>query len=441
MSVPTYQQILAEQYEESARDLLLQHDDSDVAGNEEVDPHNSLNQVGTTLENPEEFQQFQGNRNSEHNLIVPKTFTDTGVTSVRYNKDVQTNIIVIDSRFRAYAVPGIPTPPDIFNTGVQLNPTAQALAQTELTSLSSNFVFRFQKLNRNVISASLTSLELPNTFYNVQNVRFNDYIYVAQGLCSENPFYTKIKVLTVDTSLGLGCPSTTQGNGVINGFYYSNTSIINALNNALRVNIPNSQRMFSDDLSFSYSNGFCQVNNNSKTHNYTFSFPRYNASLTSYQIFPPLGKMLGFNQFNYDIYQTSSIPFQYNFQCAQISACQCYGSMTSEDQINMNADPYIYLSIADWANLEHATVNDTYFTAFAHIPITVSKGDSIHDTLTNNTTTKKYYFPQPTNIQQFEIRLLDMTGQKLIMPNTNWLMTIEVEEVLSQSLYEKMREL
>jgi len=439
MSVPTYQQILAEQYEESARDLLLQQQESDNV-NEEIDPHNSSTQIGTTLENPEEFQQFQGNRGSEDHLIVPKTFTDTGVTSVRYNKDVQKNIIVIDSRFRAYAIPGIPTLPSNLTTSVYINPVAQSLAQTELTSLSSNFSFRFQKLNRNVISMSLTSLNLPNTFYNVQDVRFNDYIYVAQGLCSETTSYTKIKLLTVDTSLTLGCPSSNQGNGAVNGYYYSNTSIINGLNNALKMNIPNSERMFSDDLSFSYSNGFCQVSNNS-TNNYTFSFPRYNASLSSYQIFPPLGKMLGFNQFNYDIYPTSSSPFQYKFECAQISACKCYGTMSGEDPIDMNADPYIYVSIADWANVEHATVNDTYFTAFAHIPITTPKGQLIYDNLVNNTTTKKYYFPQPTNIQQLEIKLLDMTGQKLIMPNTNWLMTLEAEEVLSQSLYEKMREL
>jgi len=39
------------------------------------------------------------------------------------------------------------------------------------------------------------------------------------------------------------------------------------------------------------------------------------------------------------------------------------------------------------------------------------------------------------------VKLLDMTGNLLLMPNTNWSMVLELEEVISQALYEKLREL
>jgi hypothetical protein len=51
-------------------------------------------------------------------------------------------------------------------------------------------------------------------------------------------------------------------------------------------------------------------------------------------------------------------------------------------------------------------------------------------------------FLQPTNINLLEIRLLDGFGNDLRMDNNvNYSMTLEIEEVLSQALYEKLREL
>jgi hypothetical protein len=86
--------------------------------------------------------------------------------------------------------------------------------------------------------------------------------------------------------------------------------------------------------------------------------------------------------------------------------------------------------------------NDAYFTVFAKIPVTVDKGKLIYDNDVTNTTLKTYHFLQPTNVQQMEIKLLDRLGQILqFPPNINYSMTIEVEDVASKALYEKLREM
>ena len=64
----------------------------------------------------------------------------------------------------------------------------------------------------------------------------------------------------------------------------------------------------------------------------------------------------------------------------------------------------------------------------------------IIDNESTNSTTKEYRFLQPTNIQQVEIQLLDMSGTEIVFKQ-NFSMTLEVEEVVSHSLYEKLREL
>jgi len=510
MSVQTYQQILAQQYEESARDLLVHEEFENTEG---VDPHNSSNQVGTTLENPEDFQQFAGDRGTAEHIIVPKQFVDNGTNSVRYRKDVQNDIFIIDTRFRSYAVAGIPALPQSLVT----NPNYVSPILSNATSITSDFVFHIQRLVRNVMSATLTSFELPNTFFNIVDIRNNYFIYIRAGYDENVPFalirltitYRGTAELVVDNdaglipgmsivfaeSLGIILADTTyyiissgsktitisltlggpaiNPDGTIgmqvqsiasyytqvpvfitdinissnpvagqrlgpagqNGFYYSNTSIIPALNTAL-------QAVGITDITVSYSNGYCLFNNNS-TIAYTLNFTPVSSS-TNPQIFATLGNMLGFNSFVYRLNPINTTPppiSPCDFQCGQISACQCYGILTGEDPINMNADPYIYISIADWDNIRHQSINDSYFTAFSRIPINIPKGQLIYDNMTNNTMTKKYYFLQPTNLQQFEIKLLDINGLILLMPNTNWTMALEMEEVLSQSLYEKLREL
>jgi len=152
---------------------------------------------------------------------------------------------------------------------------------------------------------------------------------------------------------------------------------------------------------------------------------------TTPQVYPTLLSMLGFNQL-----QTS------NVSGVGLTTYLNATTLTSEERMSTNVDPYLYIAVNDWNTVEHQTKNDSYFTVFAKIPVNVDKGNVIYDNESTNTTTKMFRFLQPTNIQSLEIQLLDGFGNELRMDNNvNYSMTLEIEEVLSQALYEKLREL
>jgi hypothetical protein len=442
----TYQQLLAQQYEENARDLLA-YQETDYHNVEEehgqIDAHNANNDVGEPLTDPHEFQHFGGNRNNQDIIIKPSEFKDHGKTSVRYNKDVQLDIFNIDTRFRSYAVPGLSSTPKtlIGNTKVNGKNYVSPVDST-ITSLTSNYVFQIERQLRNIISATLTSFELPNRFFNLVDIRNNYYIYVKQGIYSDDNPYTQIAVYITDFNLSTSTLTQTLGPAGQNGFYYSNTSIIPALNYSLKIG-------GFTELSVTYVDGYCYFNNSSNSNTYVLNFTPEappSGSITNAQIYPTLGRMLGFTNFIYELLPTNPTitnpcPTPCDSNCGHIIVCQNNGSIAGEDLIDMNADSYIYLSVGDWNNVQHETADNSFFTVFAKVPITVDKGKLIYDIVYNNSITKTYYFQQPTNLQQFQVTLLDKTGQVLLMPNVDWSMTIELEEVLSQSLYEKMREL
>jgi hypothetical protein len=438
----TYQQLLAEQYEENARDLLVyQETDYHNVEEENINPHNANHQVGVELENPHEFQQFLGNRNKEEYLVKAKEFNDKGITSVRYRKDVQINIFSIDTTFRSYATPGTPAPPASL---VANNPvgsaTVKSTSDITTTSSTSHFVINLEKLYQNNIRASLTSFSLPNKFFNIIQSRKNYYIYVKSGIYNVNDTfsdYTQITLPLADTTQNpLFSLNSTELNALpeLNGYYYSNTSVIPALNKVLNTAFP--------DLTCTYSNGYCVFNNSSSSITYTLNFTPDLQPLEQ-PLFPKLGKMLGFRSYLYELAPNSNTNAVSSdcFSCATISPCQCYGNITSEDQIDMNADPFIYLYVLDWNNFQVQDSSGGYFPVFTRIPINVPKGTTIYDMTYNNSTTRHYDFLQPTDIQRLEISLYDKVGNYLIMPGVEWCMTLETEEVLNRDLYEKMREL
>ena len=227
MQPVTYQQLLSQHYEESARDLLVYNEHE-----EDVDTHDILNPIGTTLTDPHEFNQFGGDRAAGTHIIVPGPYDDKGRTGVRYNKDVQVNIFSIDTRFRSYASPGIPSNP------ASLIGQSNYVSSVNSTSVAytSNFVFHIERLIRNVISSKITSIEIPNKFYNLVDIRYNNYIQIALGNCSSTSNYVQVPVFITDAfTLGTNTcmPTISGGQTGQTGFYYSNTSIIPALNAAI----------------------------------------------------------------------------------------------------------------------------------------------------------------------------------------------------------------
>ena len=181
----TYQQLLAQQYEENAKDILVyQQDDYDDVEDNAIQEHNARNDIGTELTNPQEFQQFGGARGSEELISKPKEYEDKGSSSVRRSQDIKTHIFNIDTLFRPFAVGGLaPTDPTLIgnqNFYDKLSGVGTA------TSSSSHFIFNLDSQYKNIISAKLSCLQIPNKFFNLVDNRKNYYIHTKKGTYGDN---------------------------------------------------------------------------------------------------------------------------------------------------------------------------------------------------------------------------------------------------------------
>jgi len=400
----TYQELLAEQYEESARDLLaFQQIDYDK-DSEDVGAYQQDTMDTYAVERPDEFNTFGGNRNTEEIISRTADFNDKSKFSVRYNKDVKINTFNIDSRFRAYVNPGV-----ISRNPQENNAPAgfiQAFDSTAVSS-SSHFIFRIRRQIKNAISIKLSSLELPNTFANFSNARGNTSFRIRRNN-HPNPLLRDYTIVNIDSD---DVPE-----------YIPNAKLLaDAIQTRLRL-LPADK--FSQRATFTCTvndQGYIVIGNTDATAvNYDFDFGYTPVELP---LFEPLGILMGFKSTIY----TNVLINQSN-------------SITATYLPDLNTDDYIYINMNDYSTVIPQTINDTYFTVFAKIPVTVDKGQVIFDNDSNNSTNKTYRFLLPSNLQQFDIQLLDRAGEELTFDG-NYSMTLEVEEILNQSLYEKMREL
>jgi hypothetical protein len=393
----TYQQILAEQFQQNDRLYRQDEDDDDDVEEFQVEG-NDAGDRGYELEDRSAFREFAGNRNTEALIVNPsRDFDDKGKNSVRYNKDVIRRVFSIDTRFRAYVQPG-------FGQTVSGDPALTALQNSAniATSSISHFVFRTHDIVKNGMSVKLSSLELPNRFCNLFPSRGNSSFLVRQTGTSEGEYET----IEVDF-IYPGDPTR--------GGYYNNVSIVSEIEQKLNQTFGANQFRCTRNI-----DGQVVIESMLPAENPTrfdFSFPE---EVVSPQLFRTLPQALGFSETEY-----SNVAI-----------------IESEDAVDMNSDTYIYLQINDWNTVTPQVSNDAYFTVFAKIPVTVDKGKLIYDNDVTNTTLKTYHFLQPTNVQQMEIKLLDRLGQILqFPPNINYSMTLEVEDVASKALYEKLREM
>lgn len=382
----TYQQLIAEQFSENKYNTHYEDtsDDSDI---EEFENNMKTyyEPKGATSIDEEEYRKFAGNRNTAELLTNAKEFVDNGKTSIRYNKDVIKRTFNIDSRFRAYN--SIPPSATSFNSYINA-------IDTNVKSKANHFLFRTKEVIKNAISVKLASLEIPNRFYNLFNYRGNTSFEIREHLGYDDDPYTKVEV-------------ELDSNG---GAYYSHMTIITAVEKALNKyrNVFQVSKNLEDRLIIKNTDG--------KEYDFFFAdevvFP---------QVFFTLPEALGFQNVNYRTVN---------------------GEIRAEDLIDMNADSYIYLQINDWSTIIPQTTNDTFFTVFAKIPVTINKGQMIFDTEQSNPIPRTYYFLQPTNVSLLDIKLLDRLGNLLQLDtHINYSMTLEIEEVVNQSLYEKLREM
>lgn len=411
----TYQQLLAEQFEENAKDRLTFQNtlfDEEEDTGAQYDAHvYDRNGVGQELEDQNAYRQFAGNRHLEEDVVKSKAFEDKSKLSVRYNKDVKLNVFNIDSRFRAYAYSGLST-----SGQPTSDPTYESPVKSIAVSLASHFVFRPSKVIKNAISVKLTALEMPNTFWNFLASRANTSFRVsANG--------------------GLDWYIVT----IPDGYYQTADILARAVQSALTDS--NNTNLGIRSLP-GYSNFTCYVQDtfinifNTSSTQYTFDFftspYSYIKSTTSNnqkQLYQTLGMLLGFPS-----------PLDPTIVYPYLNLNLRINPLVGTYSVDVDPDRYLYLRINDYDSIIPQTTNDTYYSVFAKIAITVTKGLLIIDNSTTNSTSREFKFLQPTNIQQMEVQLLDVSGAEIVF-NGNFSMTLEIEEVVSHGLYEKLREL
>lgn len=361
MEAVTYQQLLAEVYDESAKDLLVHHNEYEE---ESVDENEEHDYEKHELPEPEAFQKFAGDRGTEDHINKTKApFDDKSKLSIRYEKDVKTHVINVDSRFRSYT------------TSTTSNPYEE--------SRSSNFVFRPHRAYKNIVSIKLSSLEFPNVMYTFSAARENITIGISQP--PGNPYVN----FTISP-----------------GNYPDASTLAIAVEDAIQATYPTFSLTYD-----SITNKITIADANPFDMNFT-------PSTLTLPFDNGLGHYLGFRNLSYTTGASS---------------------YTAEGCPDIYGDTYIYLAVNDYSVIEHQDFNHTSFNALAKIQLNLQKNTMIFDQL--NTTTKEYFFQQPTNISQLRIRLLDAYGREVDLIGMNFSVTLEMKEVVNHALYEKMREL
>lgn len=375
----TYQQLLAETYEETSKNLLVHP--NEYEDDDQVEDDARQDYEKQELDNPEEFNRFQ-ERHDLNNVIQPKSeFQDKGKASVRYNKDVKTLVYNIDSRFRNATV--VPTP----------------TTNTFPLQSSSDFLFRLSSTIKNIISVKLTSFEFPNTFYTFSASRQNKVMTITVGGVT--------KEVTINDGNYLQSGST---------LLIDYTALCSAYQSALALAFS----LESFTVAFNTSTNRITIANGNP---FTLTF----APIAS---IPTLG-LISKNQ-------NIGLGYYFGFQSYQYTGASSY---TAEFCPQLVGDSYIYLEISDWDNVQHQNYNQTNFYVFTKILLSTGKNTVIIDTPITNPTNKEYHFTQPTNINLLQIKLLDAFGTTIDLDGANISMTLEFQEVLNLSLYEKMREL
>lgn len=375
MEPTEYHQILAEQYEENSRNLLVYQREYEE---DDVDEHEDHDYEKQDLPDKEDFNKFAGNRNKEEYVTKSKApFDDKGKNSVRYQKDVKNLPYNIDSRFR---------------DGVVTTTSSNTL----FPQSSTNFIFRLSKLIKNVKSVKLTSLEFPNTFFTFSNSRGNNTFTVTVGGVTKRVFIN-------------------EGNYLVSG----SKEIIDVAALALAFQTGLVFAFPSESFLVSYGATPTRVtisNGNIFTLTFSTTSSILNGGITAKNRNNGVGYFLGYQNYQY-------------------SGSNSY---TGEVTPQLIGDAYIYLAISDWDNVKHENYTGTNFLVYAKILLASGKGSMVFDTPITNPTSKEYFFSQPLNISVLQIKFLDSFGTIIDLDGANVSMTLEFSEILNMNLYESL---
>lgn len=494
----TYQQVLADHYEETGKNVLVHHNEY----SEEVPPEDKH---PDELESQEDFQKFSPRHAPEYHE-PPVKQDDKTKFSVVYDKQTQVRLINIDSRFRNYGNVSLPnTIPatgdaitDYFTSKVN-EETAKARALYNQSS-ATNYVFKLKDPIKNVISVRLSSIEIPNSFYAFSRARGNVLfsicypaaslglgnapviLEIPSGNWDQSPYPLEYSTTQLNPNNTVPPPSplilppyarTTGFPFDINSkeqFITSHSTILWKLafviNNYFMkqseapYNNPAYQIGPTNWFECNYvdaSNGKIYLGCNNRVEfdvnwvvdpsatsaNYVDLNTDYPQNLdtviarsgTTVADFG-LGYNLGFRSTSYN-----SINLPPSLQKIQNSGKSVLNlkRIWAEGILNTIDTNYVFLTLdPDWKVIEEETPDRTQLFAFGKIVIDVPKFAVNYDNASNGLT-KEYFLKQPTNIHSIPVRLSDPYDQDIDLNGMDFSFTLELREVLHSGLYETMR--
>ena len=406
----TYQELLAEVYEENAKSNLVYQQEFE---DEDAHPYEDEDYSENELEDKDEFNKFQGPRGKPEHVIKPKPKADpAGKTSYNIDKHIRTYAINIDGRFRSSII--LPIAPS----------TCGGPVLSVLGSESAYFAFPPSRVYKNIFSIRVTSFEFYNSFYTYSSI--NPITGIGRG----NTTITLIDLGPTSASnfTPITYPITIEdGNySILDPIEYPN--VTNNLLMILQTHINTSLGSAFTDMVIGINPRSGLVFFTSASRNFSIQFPTTTDNSTK----NGMGYNLGFYGSSYtSSVNTASPPF---FTILG-------NSIIADTFFDTVQDTYVYLRINDYDIIKHQNSDQTELGAFMKIPITVPKGGIQYMSSTTNTTAREYYFPQPSNIGNFVFQMVDSYGKTLQMNGSTFSVTMELQEVLQTDIYEKMLEL
>jgi hypothetical protein len=412
---PTYQELVAQVFEENAKSVLVYHQQYE---DDDAEPYEQEDYEENELEDREEFNKFAGARNKPEHVIKPKANANpSGKVSYNIDKHIRTNALNIDGRFRG-------------NILLNSTPSCDSVQGTITGSDAAQFLFAPSRQYKNIASIRVTSFEFFNNFYTYTGINS------ATGIGRGNTTFTITDEGSVSGTYPPNNPASKtitvqDGNYVIVDPTQNpsvNNNLLSIIQSYVRTAIPHYSEFTAGVNPISGFVYFQCVGSEQNTRKFTITFPTTTDCATGNGI----GYNLGFFGTSYTSSFPSPVPPYYNATGNQIIADTFFDTIQ---------DTYIYLKINDWYIIKHQNYDQTEFGAFLKVPLSSPKNSIQFMTSTTNTTAREYFFPQPTNVNNMVFSILDSFGKTLSLNGSTFSVTLEIQEVLQPDIYEKMLEL
>ena len=501
----TYQQLLAEVFDENARNQLV---DAQEYEEEDVDAYDVDKYSENEIEDGEEFNKFQGDMNKPENVIKVEATTGGGTTTYGYNKDIRTTVVNIDGKFRntSSVLPARAT----YTQCASGAGAATAFGGTSATE----FLVGLARQYKNVTSVKIITMEFENSFYTFSGLKTQSDGIVT-GRENTSFIFTYVNNATNSTTV-IDSVSLYPGSNSIS-LTWNDSGAASRTITVATVAAPNTIiKTITDsgsDLQYwtfptlPYRNPYTVTVSNlsvdgpyivtltagsppntSKAVAANIVIPDGNYALTGTNgLIPTISSAItaaissglpsGWNLTNFSITQDPySLKLSFNwdhlFELQFPTTTDCFTkngigynlgyyntlitltdkyitfnsatgiySAVADTRPDLTPDRYVFLVINDWYQVHHQYPDQTQLSAFLKVPLNTAKYQVQYDNVALDTNTKEYFFPQPVNIQKLDISMVDVYGKVLDMNGGSFSMSLAINEVLQPGIYENLLKL